>query len=149
VISVNSAPVTGDGVFYGVVYATVNYGAQEFCYALGMGYDNTAVNVMANDGTNKVRARWLSADYTRPGPRVLVGTITTSELATWENGVKVATDVGTASIAYGAESSLSVFVQPLRNRSLNSTFNAGAIWNRALSDAEIIRLSADPFVFLK
>jgi hypothetical protein len=25
----------------------------------------------------------------------------------------------------------------------------GAVWNRTLSDAEIIRISADPFLFLK
>jgi hypothetical protein len=65
----------------------------------------------------------------------------------WCNGAQVATGPSTTSLTYWPDSNrLNVLGSGLAAR---ASFNAGAIWNRALSDAEIIRISADPFIFLK
>jgi hypothetical protein len=99
----------------------------------------------------------ISPDYTNPIPRVLIGTISSAGLALWMNGTRIATD-GTSitvldySAGFSATDGSHMCVGTRNGESgktSNATFAAGAVWNRALTDAEIIRLSADPFLFLK
>ena len=113
------------------------------CYSSGSSYTATSFGI--------------SPDYTNPIPRVLIGTISSSGLALWMNGARIATD-GTAItvLDYGAGFAAtdgSQMCAGTRNgvtgKTSNSTFSMGAVWNRALTDAEIIRISADPFLFLK
>ena len=113
------------------------------CYSSGTGVTATSFGI--------------SPDYTNPIPRVLIGTISTAGLALWMNGARIATDGTSITVLdYNAgfiATDGSQMCAGTRNgvtgKTSNSTFNAGAVWNRVLTDAEIIRLSADPFLFLK
>ena len=88
---------------------------------------------------------------TTPCGRVFIGTIESAVgAAMWSNGKKVtSTTIGATTINYSATANFGIFSDQGSSRSTKSTFSATAVWNRALSDAEIIRVSADPFLFLK
>ena len=151
VIVVNSAP-NGRAYYYGVLYSQNDFGPFQ-CYGFANAGFDPWLAFVYNDGSYQT-AFWGSANFATPGVRVMVGTLTSVESVMWVNGAKVATGVGASTVSYlsigsGSPSSLSVFSDPGTTRTANTTWNAGAVWNRALTDAEIIRLSADPFIFLK
>ena len=98
----------------------------------------------------------ISPNFTSPIPRVLIGTIGPSGLALWMNGARIGTDATAVSVIGYSDgfsatdgSFFSVHCrQGTTAGTTNSTFNMGAVWNRQLTDGEIISLSADPFSFL-
>jgi len=132
--------------YYGVNHGN---GIQPFwCYGLTLSAFPPWFEFNYNDGgTNTLSSFWGSAGMDTPGPRVFVGRLDSSGSSLWCNGAQVATGPSTTSLTYWpANNRLNALGSSLAAR---ASFNAGAIWNRALSDAEIIRISADPFVFLK
>jgi hypothetical protein len=144
-------------IFYGVDY--IGFGGTDFTNAIyKAGFPGWLKYNTFSGGTNRgAEVFGISPDYTVPIPRVLIATVSASGMALWMNGVQVATN-GTAitTLDYSdgfAATDGSFFCvhcrQGASGGTVNATFNAGAVWNRALTDAEIIRLSADPFLFLK
>jgi hypothetical protein len=149
---VNSTP-NGRAFYYGSVYSQSGFSPYVSYGFANAGFDAWFA-LQYNDGTNLQEASWTGANFSTPGVRVCVGTITSAGTALWVNGARRATGAGTSTILYrsvgtGSASTLAVFSDPGTTRTANTTWNAGAVWNRALTDAEIIRLSADPFLFLK
>jgi hypothetical protein len=131
--------------YYGVNHGN---GVDPFwCYGLTLSAFPPWFEFSYNNGTTFQSAFWGSANMDTPGPRVFVGRLDSTGSSLWCNGAQVATSTGASSITYWPSNNrLNALGSSNASR---ASFNAGAIWNRALTDAEIIRLSADPFLFLK
>jgi hypothetical protein len=152
----NGEPSAGP-IFYGLDFN--GFGGTEYtCCLFKAGFAGWLKFNVYSGGTNYgAESFGISPDYTVPIPRVLFGTASASGMALWMNGVRLATNataITTLDYTNGFEASNGSFMcmnvrNGTNNGNSNITSNMGAIWNRALSDAEIIRLSADPFLFLK
>jgi hypothetical protein len=120
-------------------------------YGIRVGGAYSAVEFYWNNGGSNSNIGNGAVNSTTPCVRVLIGTIESGVgAALWSNGQKVTSGaIGATTINYSATANFGIFSDQGTSRSTKSTFNAGAVWNRALTDAEIIRISADPFLFLK
>jgi hypothetical protein len=152
----NGEPSNGQ-YFYGVDF--VGFGGTTHSYALRKP-NTTGWLTLSTYGaatTVDVTQFGISPDYTSPIPRVLIGTISPAGLALWMNGVPLATNATAVNVldydnGFGDTTGSHMCVgtrNGVSGSTSNSTFSMGAVWNRTLSDAEIIRISADPFLFLK
>ena len=137
--------------FYGTSYSIADVTPFKGCQLGAINFGNDIMFTFNNAGTgvevNGSASSWV-------GARVFMATLTTSASAVWQNGTRVATGTGAASINYntpglGQNAQFHVMAEVGTSRTVNATFAAGAVWNRALSDAEIAKVSADPFLFLK
>jgi hypothetical protein len=134
---------------YGTSYSSADLSPFKGCQLNAINFGND-ICFGFNDAGSGVDVNGSASSWV--GSRVFVATLTTSASAVWSNGARMATGAGAASINYntsGSNAQASVMAEVGTSRTLNATFAAGAIWNRALSDAEILRVSADPFLFLR